>query len=269
MGYSPDVPMVSPLGFVVGGFLVGFGTRLGNGCTTGHGICGLARLSLRSFTAVMSFMATGIMSATSCSLTCPFYPYLRTTYDAAKLPAYNPNDTAGTILTSLAAVAALISPNTSSRKEDLADDNRKIGPSLLGGALFSLGLGINDGTWDPTLLFVMGGGFLVSFASYQFVKGHNVFSTSKALNVPACQKCESAQFNIPTTKTIDSNLIFGEALFGVGWGFAGLCPGPAMWLAFAGYPNVLFRWWPSFFVGSLLAEQVKNMQQNKNVGKKD
>jgi uncharacterized membrane protein YedE/YeeE len=35
LGYSPSIPIVSPLGFVVGGFLVGFGTRLGNGCTTG------------------------------------------------------------------------------------------------------------------------------------------------------------------------------------------------------------------------------------------
>lgn len=40
------------------GLLVGFGTRLGNGCTSGHGICGLSRLSLRSLAAVMTFMAT-------------------------------------------------------------------------------------------------------------------------------------------------------------------------------------------------------------------
>jgi uncharacterized protein len=40
------------------GILVGFGTRLGNGCTSGHGICGLSRLSLRSLAAVMTFMAT-------------------------------------------------------------------------------------------------------------------------------------------------------------------------------------------------------------------
>lgn len=63
-------------------------------------------------------------------------------------------------------------------------------------------------------------------------------------------------FNVPTNNLIDSKLIFGEAIFGVGWGLAGLCPGPAMVLAFAGYPNVLFRWWPSFFIGSYLAEKM-------------
>jgi uncharacterized membrane protein YedE/YeeE len=48
---------------VVAGLLVGFGTRLGNGCTSGHGVCGLARLSKRSITAVAVFMASA-MAAT-------------------------------------------------------------------------------------------------------------------------------------------------------------------------------------------------------------
>ena len=46
------------------GVLVGFGTRLGNGCTSGHGVCGLARLSPRSLTAVAVFMAMGMLTAT-------------------------------------------------------------------------------------------------------------------------------------------------------------------------------------------------------------
>ena len=45
---------------IAAGLLVGFGTRLGNGCTSGHGICGLARLSMRSLLAVLAFMASGI-----------------------------------------------------------------------------------------------------------------------------------------------------------------------------------------------------------------
>lgn len=51
-----------PLGtgaVVLAGLLVGFGTRLGNGCTSGHGVCGLSRLSVRSLAAVLTFMATG------------------------------------------------------------------------------------------------------------------------------------------------------------------------------------------------------------------
>ncbi len=46
------------------GLLVGIGTRLGNGCTSGHGVCGLARLSARSVAATISFMAAGMLTAT-------------------------------------------------------------------------------------------------------------------------------------------------------------------------------------------------------------
>jgi uncharacterized protein len=48
----------------IAGLLVGFGTRLGNGCTSGHGVCGLSRLSRRSFVATLTFMAAGFITAT-------------------------------------------------------------------------------------------------------------------------------------------------------------------------------------------------------------
>lgn len=47
---------------VIAGFLVGFGSVWGNGCTSGHGVCGLSRLSIRSLVATMTFMATGIVT---------------------------------------------------------------------------------------------------------------------------------------------------------------------------------------------------------------
>ena len=47
---------------VIGGLLVGFGTTLGSGCTSGHGICGLSRLSIRSLVATLSFMAAGFIT---------------------------------------------------------------------------------------------------------------------------------------------------------------------------------------------------------------
>lgn len=56
---------VRPLSIViVAGLAVGFGTRLGGGCTSGHGVCGLSRLSVRSLIAVAVFMATGAATAT-------------------------------------------------------------------------------------------------------------------------------------------------------------------------------------------------------------
>ena len=53
-----------PLGWAIaGGLLVGFGTRMGGGCTSGHGVCGLGRLSARSLVAVLVFMGAGMVSA--------------------------------------------------------------------------------------------------------------------------------------------------------------------------------------------------------------
>lgn len=52
-----------PLALIVAGLLVGYGTRLGSGCTSGHGVCGLSRLSLRSLVATGIFMAVGFVVA--------------------------------------------------------------------------------------------------------------------------------------------------------------------------------------------------------------
>lgn len=59
----PQVHMPrNPLLIIAAGLLVGFGTRLGSGCTSGHGVCGLSRLSLRSLAATLVFMATGVIT---------------------------------------------------------------------------------------------------------------------------------------------------------------------------------------------------------------
>ena len=58
---SPEIIVTSSVPLLVAaGLLVGFGTRLGNGCTSGHGVCGVGRLSPRSIAATATFMATGI-----------------------------------------------------------------------------------------------------------------------------------------------------------------------------------------------------------------
>lgn len=59
----PQLQMVtSPFGLIIAGLLVGIGTRYANGCTSGHGICGLSRFSLRSLVAVLSFMTAGFVT---------------------------------------------------------------------------------------------------------------------------------------------------------------------------------------------------------------
>ena len=60
---QPEIELnASTLMMIVGGLLVGFGTRLGSGCTSGHGICGISRLSKRSIVATMTFMFAGFVA---------------------------------------------------------------------------------------------------------------------------------------------------------------------------------------------------------------
>ena len=60
---QPEIELnASPLMMIVAGLLVGFGTRLGSGCTSGHGICGISRLSKRSIVATMTFMFAGFVA---------------------------------------------------------------------------------------------------------------------------------------------------------------------------------------------------------------
>ena len=68
------------------------------------------------------------------------------------------------------------------------------------------------GTWDPSLAFVMGGALLVAFAGYRLVLKRPR---------PVFDRC----FHLPARRRIDTALIGGSALFGIGWGIAGFCPG--------------------------------------------
>lgn len=90
------------------------------------------------------------------------------------------------------------------------------------------------GTWDPSLAFVMGAALIVTAIGYRLVwkRSAPVFEV---------------KFQVPTRKDIDLRLIGGAALFGVGWGIAGFCPGGAI-------PALgLFEPQAFLFVGSMLA----------------
>ena len=294
--------------YIVGGFLVGFGTRLGNGCTSGHGICGLARFSKRSFAAVMTFMATGVATSS--------------TFDVVEIfsapdddLSWAPNDIS--IPCSLAIIALFavcgamafghsvfvntfhtIGEETSNDPEAAAEtanvddiekfdenkesqdtsieDARNIGLrknifGALSGAIFAAGLGlagmikqykvisflniVDFKNWDPSLMFVMGGGLIISFLSYQYVEGHGIIFKTKAMATPPLlnKKCS---FNVPTKSALDAQLIVGSALFGIGWAIGGFCPGPALYAFAAGMPKAMIYWWPCNIVGTILAEIV-------------
>ena len=109
-----------------------------------------------------------------------------------------------------------------------------------------------QGSYDPTLITVMAAGCIVSFISYQFVKPHSFFPS-------AARECPfvANEFSVPTNTTIDFHLIFGALCFGVGWGIAGLCPGPALFLAATGTHYVIYGWFPAYLAGAFLATLIK------------
>ncbi|WP_089172935.1 YeeE/YedE family protein [Bosea sp. AS-1] len=101
--------------------------------------------------------------------------------------------------------------------------------ALAAGLLFGLGLAISGmlnpakvqafldvaGAWDPSLVFVLGSGVLVAFLGYRL---------AFALDKPLLE----SRLHLPAKTQIDRSLVVGSALFGVGWGLVGFCPGPAV-----------------------------------------
>jgi uncharacterized membrane protein YedE/YeeE len=101
--------------------------------------------------------------------------------------------------------------------------------ALLSGSIFGFGLSLSGmldparvrgflditGKWDPSLVFVLGGAVIVAAIAYQ---------VSQFVVRPLLDD----RFHLPRKTTIDRRLILGSAIFGIGWGIAGFCPGPAV-----------------------------------------
>ncbi len=101
--------------------------------------------------------------------------------------------------------------------------------SLLSGIIFGAGLVVSGMTnpekvigflsithnWDASLIFVMGGAIIITAPFFYLLKNRN--KSLLGLNI-----------NLPQKKGLDKKLLIGSALFGIGWGLVGLCPGPAI-----------------------------------------
>ncbi|MCJ2014751.1 YeeE/YedE family protein [Methylobacterium sp. J-076] len=116
------------------------------------------------------------------------------------------------------------------------------------GLLFGLGLALSGmmdpgrvlgfldvaGAWDPSLAFVLAGAVAVSALGY-------------ALRGRMARPALAPRFEVPTNRSVDARLLVGAVLFGIGWGLAGFCPGPALAGLTLGLPEV------ALFVAAMLA----------------
>ncbi|CDM97347.1 MAG: YeeE/YedE family protein [Limnospira sp. PMC 1291.21] len=132
---------------------------------------------------------------------------------------------------------------------------------LVSGILFGFGLGLSQmmdrdrvlgfldlvGVWDPTLIFVLGGAVGVTAIAFRFVLRlpHPLFSN---------------KFYLPTRQDIDPTLIMGAAIFGIGWGIAGYCPGPAITALVLGILN------PVLFIIAMIAGSLAYTLSSKLTG---
>lgn len=131
--------------------------------------------------------------------------------------------------------------------------------ALASGALFGAGLAISGmadptrvrdfldllGRWDPTLAFVMAGAIVPMAIAWRI---------QRRLAAPLA----STDFSIPSTVKIDGKLIGGSLLFGVGWGIAGLCPGPAI-AGLALRPSAAFIFVVAMIAGMMVHRSLDRM----------
>ena len=128
---------------------------------------------------------------------------------------------------------------------------KRIIAAFLAGAVFGLGLVIGRmsdpnivlgfldvaGDFDPSLLFVMAGAVCTTVIAFRFVLRRE-------------RPLFDADFHLPTAKVVDARLVAGAAIFGIGWGLSGYCPGPVlvgagggMWTALLFLPAMLVGGW--------------------------
>ncbi|KAK8866053.1 hypothetical protein IAR55_001204 [Kwoniella newhampshirensis] len=211
------------------GVLVGIGSRLGSGCTSGHMLCGLSRLSPRSFVATGVFFTTAVITANMTD-TDSLPP---TPTSILEIPSIQ-------IVARLFAIVGIAAIAYRSLRSYLisrpsASGLLKMTPYYLAALTFSLGLSLSGMTdpikvtgflrflhprhFDPSLAMVVLGGVLPNAIHYRMITRNRAtqrtgFSWEK--------------WRVPTRRDIDRSLVSGAGIFGVGWGLAGICPGPAL-----------------------------------------
>lgn len=266
---------LSPVALAVGGVLVGFGTRLSNGCTSGHGLCGLSRLSMRSFVAVGTFMATGAIGA-----------HLRDIIPRSLLFGHQHGFLRLNAFTSVVSIAvltavyrrnlpfvSLLSGHKSAKQ--IAHSLKSSAVSFLSGLVFGAGLCVSgmvdsgrvigflhftrDLGWDYTLAGVMGAGVVINLITFSQLAQRSSPPpfAFESLPSPGKNSVPANTGGMNSTKAGANNagitwqLVAGAALFGLGWGVTGVCPGPSLVL-FGSGSTAMHAFVPALTAGIVL-----------------
>eukprot|EP00123_Amoebidium_parasiticum_P008293 comp18708_c0_seq1/m.20447 comp18708_c0_seq1/g.20447 ORF comp18708_c0_seq1/g.20447 comp18708_c0_seq1/m.20447 type:complete len:340 (-) comp18708_c0_seq1:282-1301(-) len=212
---------------VIAGFMVGFGTQMGSGCTSGHGVCGIPRLSRRSIIAVIAFMLSGMVTRGFIANSEYLYGLV---HDGPKVQDVVPSFLFSNVLIYEAAAGlALIYAVRNVLAKKSTETMRTVVTSLVVGLLFTFGLGLSGMTnpakiqnfldvftaWDPSLAFVMLSAVTINSITFPLILNRPN---------PVCVDC----WSVPNRKDLTDRLVIGSMIFGAGWGLGGICPGPAI-----------------------------------------
>eukprot|EP00040_Diaphanoeca_grandis_P043692 m.9990 g.9990 ORF g.9990 m.9990 type:complete len:340 (-) comp8047_c0_seq1:163-1182(-) len=241
--FESSVPSFPVVRTIVAGLLVGSGSKLGNGCTSGNGVQGLSTLSLASLVFVVLFMGAGAITTT--------------VFNSAALMTSAPTSRFEWEL----AVAA---GSMLALQFGLGNAGQKSVSNVVGGSAFALSLIIssmvkpskvvqfldvfNASGWDPSLAFVMGGGVLVTMIFFRPLMDDR----HKAKRGTSFEADRHDSLHSFAARPVSLDLIAGALMFGVGWGLTGICPGPGLinsvYFCTLGAPQALV-WGAAMFAG--------------------
>jgi len=232
-GVAPPTVPTGLFRIVYSGLLVGIGTKMSSGCTSGHMVCGLSRFSSRSIVATATFFATSVVTA-------------RFVYKGSLPPVRTTDWTLGMhgntflalqgVSIAISTLLYLLSSGTASTAIDVPKQAEprsifRLLVNLTTGFNFAIALRLSnlsepvrvisflllpfDSAFDPSLAYLAVGTLPLASLLYHFGRSKE-------------QPRFGGQWAVPKGGKIDSKLVLGAAIFGVGWGLVGICPGPGL-----------------------------------------
>ncbi|OMJ68708.1 hypothetical protein SteCoe_33761 [Stentor coeruleus] len=223
---------LNTIGWIIGGIMIGIGSRWSGGCTSGHGVCGLPRFSLKSFIAICIFMPVGMATSTYLS-SMPLF-FNPTPLSSSLISTYkNFASISLKVLQALVLMSIFYYIVTKRGIEKVSVLSQTIFGWIFGMGLLISGMCSRDNIlafltisvkWDPSLIIVMFTAIFINLVTFQGIIYNGQSLLGKRLAMP--------------DNRMDIGNFIGPVMFGMGWGITGLCPGPAL-ANFTVNPNCL------------------------------